>query len=143
MTQVVSAFVRFKARMKRGLFSAMEWLTRPTLAERYGALVGHVMSLELSAGEFVSLSPVGGVHGQIKLSGTGIPTFHYTLFDDDLMEFVFIQAFVVSPTKIGFTATTPDLGAIPTKPGYEAPLHLLIGHLCRYFPFYTKPKAVA
>lgn len=135
--------ISLKSRIKQRVFVIVEWLTRPTLSERYGALLGHVMSLELSSGEFVSLTPVGGAFGQITLSGTGIPTFKYTLWDQKLSEFVKVQAFVVSSTKIGFVAETEDLGAVPIKKAYQKPVHLLIGHLCRYFPFYAKPKADA
>lgn len=132
--------MKLKKAAQHLLLHLVDALTLPSAYQRYKNLQAHVMSLELSKGEYVSLCPVDSVFGQIRLSGAGIPTFHYTVFDQKLMEFVYIEAFVLGPKKYGFTAKTEDLGAVPLKKQYKTPLYTLVRHLSRYFPFYSKTQ---
>lgn len=115
-------------------------------------IVSKTAGLELVKDEYVFLAPPSeSVYGSVSLTGNSLPTFHYTVFDPSLMDFVLVRMEVSLPARVDFIAkliptqaeriegrpmyeTNPDLVQIPTKPSYVEPGTTLLKHLASYFP---------
>jgi len=116
---------------------------RPSLSELVRSLVSNTAGLELAKGETRMLPPFAGVYGGgFRISGNSLPCIEYQVFDDALMEFVFVTVYVALPDKVTFETRTQDLGKVETKPEYSAPFYKLMQHLYAYFPLMAEPKEV-
>ena len=121
-----------------------------------GRFVAHIVAktalLELEKDQFIYLAPpTPEVYGSVSLTGNSLPTFHYTVFDPKLMDFVLVRIEIALPNRISFISKLiptqthktgsryhpeldPSLIEIPLKPEYEAPGLKLLKYLGDYFP---------
>lgn len=129
-------------------------LFRPTHSHSHivPKIVVKTALLELAKDEFVFLAPpTPEVYGSVSLTGNSLPTFHYTVFDSRLMDFVLVRIEVALPARVSFVAKLiptqnrktgsrympeldPELVEIPSTPAYEAPGRKLLKYLGDYFP---------
>lgn len=109
-----------------------EWIPR---------IVEHCASVELKAHESIRMNPVAGMHGVVKFTGTSLPCFTYTVFDQAIMEFIRVKACLSLPDSIYFEHEVIPTGEglpevlPPLKQEYQDPFFELMMRLYGYFPF--------
>lgn len=106
-------------------------------------LVTHTARLALQKGENVLFAPIRGTHGPIQLSGNSLPVFSYTMFEEEMMEFINVRVEVSLPNRVEYSAsinsvTAPERNGdkIEMKVWYQEPFQILSHHLYQYFPLY-------
>jgi hypothetical protein len=111
------------------------------------SLVSNCASLQLCKGEFIELAPLGGCCGPFKMSGNGIVTFQYIVFEKELMEFVSVTVEISRAERIEFesridSTTAPERHGelVETKPEYKEPFDRLSKNLYKYFAHYVSPE---
>lgn len=117
-------------------------LTRLFMPKTYvvRAIVRGTSGLELSKDDKRLLPIVDGMYGVVEVRGNALPEFKYRVFDERLMEFVQMTAYVALPSKIEFYGSTEDLGEINIEDAYKRPFLNLARHLARYFPLLPEKK---
>jgi hypothetical protein len=125
-----------------------EWRRAKQLARLVRPVIAGVASLELLKGQSRTLAPVPGMHGDVVVSGNGLPEFRYMTFDKALMEFITVKANISLPNKIELRCFHPidnnpnmQIGT-PAKFEYTAPFMQLMRHLAAYFPLVKDETAV-
>lgn len=125
----------------RRVIAYLSQYTRASDEELVLALVLNTAQLALKKDEYVEFAAIKGTCGTFKLSGNSLPSFHYTVFEKKLMEFVEINVQVSRPNRITFSSRiksedkVQDGKEVETKDKYKEPFLTLTQHLFNYFPF--------
>lgn len=110
----------------------------------------HMCTLQLDRGETRELAPVKGATGPMLVSGGGITTIQYRVFDknadriDKAIKAEPWRAFSEITMRITIERDPEfevkiDGQEVETKPIHQAPGLTLIAHLAQYFPLIAKP----
>lgn len=103
----------------------------------------------MSRDERTFLAPTSGSVGPLSLTGTGLPTVYYKVFEKKIMEFIQVRVELCRPDKIRFFATI-DSTTAPERHGevvkiqskYEKPFWVMAYNVYKYWPIYRESKIV-
>lgn len=163
-------WVRWTDNLENQLLEQKRVQLRPSREHLVRAMVRGGCQLALKKGETRQLPPCPGTHGTILFSGNSLPVIHYTVFDEELMDFVQVRAEFALPDQVrilptlllstdyqyqktevpdGTVVSHDDVGnpivpRIPTptplKPEYEKPALFLLESFHHYFPLTQEGK---
>ena len=147
MRQLVQDLRGLKIRVKETLTILRERINDrvkpPTLENLVTSIVLNTANLELDREEEVHLAGLKGMCGSVKLTGNSLPTFRYTLFDKELMEFIEVRVEISRPNRMEWISRISSQEGCPeteTKDKYKDPFLRLAAHLYLYFPLTRDPK---
>lgn len=129
------------------LFNKLKKHAKPYDDQLVLALTLQTASLELGKDQYIELAPIKGCCGPFKLSGNGLPTFEYMVFEKKIMEFIKVRVEISKPDRIHYIATIDAKHTMDPKrhgeevevtDAYKAPFETLAWHLFNYFPFYMQ-----
>lgn len=123
----------------------LKW-SKPTQEELVKKIISQIAGLELLKEESIKLRKYGSnMYGVVEVRGNALPSFHFTVFDEPLMEFVHVRCDLGLPSKLSYYAEIREVidnaliaKETPMKDFYKEEFEELLQHLFNYFAFPEK-----